>query len=70
DVQAASAPGAQQIKGELEGIPMHQIEVSTRPHAEVKIALDGRVDEAIWQEIPAFDNMIVAVPGTGAKGEY
>ena len=67
---AASIPGVQQIKGELEGIPMHRIEVSTRPHGEVDIVLDGVVDEAVWQEIPTFDNMIVAVPGTGAKGEY
>ena len=34
------------LKGELDGIPMHTINVETRHQREVDIVLDGRVDEA------------------------
>lgn len=60
----------QSIKGDLDGIPMHYINVQTRPHAQVDIKLDGVVDEAVWQAIPAFDNMLVSVPATGKQGHY
>lgn len=58
------------LKGELDGIPLHTINVETRPQREVDIVLDGRVDEAIWQEIPWFDNMLVSVPATGKPGAF
>jgi hypothetical protein len=60
----------QQLKGELDGIPMHYINVQTWDHGDLDIVLDGRVDEPIWQETPFFDNMLVSVPGTGEKGKY
>ncbi len=60
----------QQIKGHLDGIPMHYIDVQTFSHADVAIDVDGIVDEAVWSRVPYFDNMIVAVPGTGEPGEY
>ena len=60
----------QTIKGYLDGVPMHYINVQTRSHDTVDIKLDGLVNEAIWQEIPAFDNMLVSVPGTGKPGHY
>ncbi|MBO6657048.1 MAG: hypothetical protein JJ934_09145 [Pseudomonadales bacterium] len=68
--QAESPRGQQELKGELDGIPMHYISVQTRPHEDVEIQLDGIVDEAIWQEVPWFDNMLVSVPATGDPGEY
>ena len=58
------------IKGYLDGIPMHYINVQTRNHDAAEIRLDGLVNEAIWQEVPAFDNMLVSVPGTGKPGHY
>jgi hypothetical protein len=63
----------QQLKGDLDGIPMHYINVQTREHADdadVDITLDGKVTESIWREVPAFDNMLVSVPGTGEKGDF
>jgi hypothetical protein len=57
-------------KGSLDDIPMHTINVQTHPHEEVDIKLDGLVDEAIWQQVPAFDMMLVSVPGIGKPGEY
>jgi len=62
--------GQQTLKGELDSIPMHYIDLSRIDHADVSIQLDGKVDEAIWLEQPHFDNMIVAVPGTGEPGQY
>lgn len=65
-----ATPGAQEVLGELDGIPMHRISVETRAHAAVDVKIDGRVTEAVWQSLPTFDNMIVAVPGTGEPGGY
>jgi len=67
-----ATPGAQEVLGQLEldGIPMHRISVETRAHAAVDVKIDGRVTEAVWQSLPTFDNMIVAVPGTGEPGGY
>lgn len=58
------------FKGEVDGIPLHYINVQTRPHESVNINLDGLVDEAVWNEVPAFDMMLVSVPGTGEPGEF
>ena len=37
---------------------------------DADIKIDGRVDEAIWDEIPAFDRMRVMNPDTLAKTKY
>ena len=31
---------------------------------EVDIELDGRLDEAVWREVPGYDNMVVVEPDT------
>ena len=72
--------GTKQLQGEsfgrerlmemVSGIPVHEISVVNFSHADVDIRLDGRVDEAIWDGVPFYDNMIVAVPGTGEPGHY
>lgn len=67
---AADPTGAPELKGTLDGIPMHVIKVETRRHDEVGIELDGRVDEPIWQTVPYYDNLIGSVPATGEPGEY
>lgn len=54
----------------IDGMPVHQIPVNNAVHSEVSIKIDGVVDEAIWQSIPAYDNMRVSVPGTGEPGNY
>ncbi|MCB1645638.1 MAG: hypothetical protein KDI36_09305 [Pseudomonadales bacterium] len=60
----------QQILGNQEGIPFHRIQMQNAAHDDVDIKLDGKVDEAIWQTIHPFDNMIVSVPFKGVPGEY
>jgi len=55
---------------ELDGIPIHRINVETRPHDAVQIELDGQVDEAAWASVQPFDQMLVAVPATGKPGRY
>jgi len=65
-----SGTGPQEIKGELNGMPMHYIPLITRPHGETNITVDGVVDEAIWNQIPYYDNMRVMRPGTGEPADY
>ncbi|MCP5184943.1 MAG: hypothetical protein H6993_13335 [Pseudomonadales bacterium] len=62
--------GAVTPKGTLDGIPMHTISVKDMPHDQVDIRLDGKVDEAIWETLPAYDNMLVAIPGTGEPSTF
>jgi hypothetical protein len=54
----------------LDGIPIHQIKISTSSHATVDIRLDGVVDEPVWATIAPHDNMLVAVPATRKPGRY
>ena len=44
------------------------IEVAYRP--DVSVRIDGQVDEAIWAEIPSFDNMLVTEPDTLVAPRY
>ena len=67
---ARSGAGPQEIKGALNGMPMHYIPLNTRLHAETDVTVDGVVDEAIWSQIPHYDNMRVAIPGTGEPANY
>ncbi|MDH7943333.1 DUF5916 domain-containing protein [Pseudohongiella sp. SYSU M77423] len=39
----------------------------TRIDVQANIELDGRLDEAVWQQIPAFDGMRVVTPDTLAE---
>lgn len=57
-------------KGELDGIPMHYITIDQKPHDTVDIRIDGKVKESIWATLPAFDNLLVAVPATGKPSKY
>ena len=38
--------------------------------ADDAIAIDGKLNEAIWQRIPAYDRFVVIEPDTQAKPEY
>ncbi|MDA1206163.1 MAG: DUF5916 domain-containing protein, partial [Proteobacteria bacterium] len=63
-------PGTQKVIGYLDNIPMHEISLQTFEDAEVGLQIDGQVDELIWGKLPTYNNMIVAVPGTGEPGEF
>ena len=54
----------------IDGVPRHAIEIQKFDEGEIGITLDGKVDEAIWQRVPYFDEFIVAVPAKGTPGEY
>ena len=62
--------GAQQLIDVLDGVPRHHIRVPTLADADAAIRIDGVVDEAAWRQVPDYDNMQVAVPGTGEPGAY
>ena len=63
-------PFEQVVFRTLNGVPMHEISVQKYADSEFIIKLDGIVDERVWMEVPAFDNMIVTVPFTGLPGKY
>lgn len=61
-------PAEQVVFRILNGIPMHEISVHKYADGEFIINLDGKVDEAAWQQVPAYDNMMVTMPFTGQPG--
>ncbi len=63
-------PGQVEIIETINGMPRHQIAIPTLPHREADITLDGRVEELVWRQVPAFDNMRVYIPGIGEPGEH
>lgn len=67
---AEPSSGAMALITQLDGIPTHRITVPTKLHDSVEIVLDGVVDEAIWQTLPTYDNMLGSVPATGQPGRY
>ncbi len=66
----AIGEGHKDLKGTLDGIPMHYITVPNFVDEDIGIKIDGVVDEAMWETIPYFDNMRVSVPATGELAEY
>ena len=64
-ISAASNPAAQEAAPPAEASTV----VATRIDAP-DIVIDGRVDEAAWQEAPAYDNMRVMEPETFAAPTY
>lgn len=46
------------------------IAIPRRNHAEVDLVIDGRLDEAVWKTIPAYDRMGVAEPDNGESPRY
>ena len=63
--------GAKQtLLGTQDSIPFHRITIPNRSHEAAGILLDGKVDEPVWASVNHFDNMIVAVPGTGEPGAF
>jgi hypothetical protein len=39
-------------------------------HADVDITIDGKLDEAIWDDIPYHDDLMVVTPDTGEPARY
>ena len=62
--------GSQIIIGEEEGVDLHRVSIETFSEAEVNVVIDGRVDEALWEQIPYYDNMLVSIPALLTPAEY
>ena len=58
------------VDGYLDRITLHYINAQTHNHYPAEVSLDELVNEAIWQEVTAFDNMLVSIPGTEKPGHY
>lgn len=37
---------------------------------DVQIRIDGKLDEAVWSQVPAYDNMVVIDPDTLKRGQF
>ena len=37
---------------------------------DVGVTIDGRIDEAIWRDVPGYDNMLVMDPDTLVEPRY
>ena len=61
----ASAAGISVARG-----PSMHIEVPYFTHQEAAVAVDGRLDEAIWAKLPSYDGMKVISPDTMAEPAY
>ena len=62
--------GHQRLIEVLDGIPRHHIVVPNIADEDAEIVIDGYVDEAVWGQVPEYDNMRVAIPGTGEPGAF
>ena len=62
--------GEQTVFGSEAGVDLHQLSIQTLDHAGASITIDGRIDEAVWQGIPYYDNMGVSIPDLGTDAEF
>lgn len=62
--------GEQTVFGTEAGVDLHQLQIQTMGHADAEITIDGRIDEAVWQGIPYYDNMGVSIPDLGTDAEF
>ena len=65
----SSVPGSVSVFGQEAGVDLHRLKIETVAHSEARISVDGRVDEAIWQSQPYFDNMRVSIPALGTLAD-
>ena len=56
--------------GRLDDIPMHYVTLHRMDDAEAAIRIDGFIDEPVWQNAQVYDEMLVSMPGTGARAEH
>ena len=66
----AAGRGEQTVFGTEAGVDLHQLKIQTVDHTSASITIDGRIDEAVWQGIPYYDNMGVSIPDLGTDAEF
>ena len=71
---AASAPDANYRGGPLVSSigprASQPIVLAQRTEATVDITIDGKLDEAIWSTLPAYDHMTVTTPNRQTRGAF
>ena len=40
------------------------------PENGIAVSIDGKLDEAVWADVPAFDNMVVIDPDTLKQSQF
>ena len=62
--------GPQTVIGQEAGVDLHRLTIQTLAEADVDVVIDGKVDEALWQQFPYYDNMLVSIPALLTPAEY
>ena len=62
--------GPQAVIGQEAGVDLHRLSIQTLAEADVHVVIDGKVDEALWQQLPYYDNMLVSIPALMTLAEY
>ena len=62
--------GAQTVVGQEAGVDLHRLSIQTFAEADIDIVIDGKIDEALWQKLPHYDNMLVSIPALVTPAEY
>ncbi|MDG2278162.1 MAG: DUF5916 domain-containing protein [Pseudomonadales bacterium] len=65
-----SGPRTPEVIETLGGVDRHGFDIPSFQDSELDIVLDGRLDETFWQQIPYYDEFMVAVPDLGIRGEH
>ena len=52
------------------GVDLHRLGIQTFTEADIDIVIDGKIDEALWQKLPHYDNMLVSIPALVTPAEY
>ena len=65
-----TSAGRQSVIGQEAGVDLHRLSIQTLAEADVDVVIDGKVDEALWQQFPYYDNMLVAIPALVTPAEY
>ena len=65
-----AGPGAQTVYGSEGGIDLNELQIQTLDHDAANVTIDGVIEEAVWRDIPYYDNMRVSIPDLGTPAKY
>ncbi len=70
DLPRFAGPGVQRVFDIEAGVDLHELSIQTLDDAAAEVTIDGRIDEAVWRNIPYYDNMGVSIPDLGTDAEF
>ncbi len=70
DLPGFAGPGVQRVFDTEAGVDLHELSIQTLDDAAAEVNIDGRIDEAVWRDIPYYDNMGVSIPDLGTDAEF